>query len=382
MIYLDNAATTKPFKEVVDVMVDVMQNHWGNPSGPYSLSDDARKIIEDVREQIANDINAEPDEIIFTSGACEANNLAIQGYLKANKGARWWTTRMEHASIHKMTKNIFPKAMFVENDECGFVKFQPTFMKQFQTGQNSLISIGAANGEIGTIQNLKYISDFAHEHGCVFHTDATQLFPERPINVKELGIDMMSVSAQKFNGPRGVGFLYVKNGIKLDPIIYGSQENGLRGGTYDTAAIAGMGEALSITRNLYDFQLKDANTEYFRNKLLNRLFEIPGTKLNGPPPGSNRLVNNISLTIDGVNADKLVTLCGLYGVYIGKGSACQSYEPTPSHVLMAIGLADEFQTERAFNTIRITIGNNTTLEEIDLAAKIITQMVERIREDE
>lgn len=382
MIYLDHGATCKPYKEVVDVMVDVMQNNWANPSASYSLSDNARKIIEDVREQIAKDINADPDEIIFVSGACEANNLAIQGYLKAHKGARWWTTRMEHASIHKMTKNIFPNALFLENDELGFVKFKPIFMNRMKTSQQPLISIGAANGEIGTIQDLKSIGTFAHDNGYVFHTDATQLFPERRIDVKDLDIDMMSVSAQKFNGPRGAGFLYVKNGIKLSPIIYGSQENGLRGGTYDTAAIAGMGEALRITRNLYDYKLQDANTEYLRNKLLKKLLEIPGTKLNGPPPGENRLVNNISLVIDGVDSEKLVTLCSLYGLYIGKGSACQSHEQTPSNVLMAIGLADEFQTERAFNTIRITLGYETTETEINMAADIIKQMVERIREDE
>lgn len=380
MIYLDNAATTKPYQSVIDAMTEVMQSYWGNPSASYNIGDDARKIIEDVREQIAADINANPEEIIFTSGACEANNLAIQGYLKAHSNARWWTTRMEHASIHKMAKSITPHAMFVENDEQGFVKFQPSFMRDHQ----SLVSIGAANGEIGTIQDLKSISEFVHEHECIFHTDATQLFPERRIDVKELDIDMMSVSAQKFHGPRGAGFLYVKKGIELQPIIYGSQENGLRGGTYDTAAIVGMGEALKITRNLYDYKFQDANTEYLRNKLLKKLFDIPGTRLNGAPPGPNRLANNINITIDGVNADKLVTLCGLYGIYIGKGSACQSYEPKPSHVLQAIGLADEFgwDWERALNTVRITLCDENTEEEINRAANIITKLVERIREDE
>lgn len=378
MIYLDNAATTKPYTSVMVAMVEAMKNYWANPSASYKIGDDARKIIEDVREQIASDINADPEEIIFTSGACEANNLAIQGYLKAHSNARWWTTRMEHASIHKMIKSITPHAMFVENDEQGFIKFQPSFMRDHQ----SLVSIGAANGEIGTIQDLKSISNFVHEHDCVFHTDATQLFPERCIDVKELGIDMMSVSAQKFHGPRGAGFLYVKNGIELQPIIYGSQENGLRGGTYDTAAIVGMGEALKITRQL-NIGGQD-RIEMFRNKLLDKLLQIPGTTLNGAPIGPNRLVNNINITIDGVNADKLVTLCGLCGVYIGKGSACQSYEPKPSHVLQAIGLADEFgwDWEKALNTVRITLGYKNTEEEINRAANIITKLVERIREDE
>lgn len=383
MIFLDSASTTKPYQEVIDVMIDVMQKHWGNPSSPYALGDDARKIIEYVREQIAEDINASSDEVIFVGNACEANSLAIQGYLKAHNGARWWTTHMEHASIHNM-----PHAMFVENDEQGFVKLQPTFLKYSRSltefpPHKSLVSIGAANGEIGTIQDLKTIAKTVHDCNCLLHTDATQLYPEQRIDVKALDIDMMSVSAQKFGGPRGAGFLYVKKGIDLAPIIYGSQENGLRGGTYDTAAIAGMGEALKLTRRFNALGLQD-HIEGLRDMLLYNLLQIPGTTLNGAPIGLSRLANNINLTIDGVNAEKLVTLCSLYGLYIGKGSACQSYDPKPSHVLQAIGLADSlgFDSERAFNTIRITIGHDNTESEINMAAKIITQMIERIREDE
>lgn len=379
MIYLDKAATTQPYQEVIDVMVDVMQNHWGNPSATYTWGDDAKNIVETVRVQISEDINANPEEIIFTSGACEANNLAIQGYLKANGGARWWTTRMEHASIYQI-----PKAMFIDNDECGFVHLQPTFLKYARKltefpPQKSLVAIGSANGEIGTIQDLKTIAQIVHDSNCIFFTDATQLFPEKRIDVQELGIDMMSVSAQKFNGPRGAGFLYVRNGIKLEPLIYGSQENGLRAGTYDTAAIAGMGEALKLTRKFNNFCRGSAEyVEELRNKLLNKLLQIPGTKLNGPPVEDDRLVNNISLTIDGVDAEKLVTLCSLHELYIGKGSACQSYDKEPSRVLKAIGLTDE----QAFNTIRITIGADNLHEEIDQAANIITKLIERIRDDE
>lgn len=390
LIYLDSAATTRPYQEVIDIMVDVMQNHWGNPSAQYALADDARQIVENVRTQIAEDINADPDEIIFTSGACEANSLAIQGYLKAYPGARWWTTHMEHASINKMTKEIIPHAMFVENDEHGFVKLQPTFLKYSRKltefpERKSLVSIGAANGEIGTIQDLKSIAQIVHDCNCIFHTDATQLYPEQRIDVKELDIDMMSVSAQKFHGPRGAGFLYIRKGINLNPIIYGSQEGGLRGGTYDTAAIAGMGEALRITRGLNSNPISgyQNNVKDIRDRLLAKLTQIPGTTLNGALIGKHRLANNINITIDGVNAEKLVTLCSMYGVYIGKGSACKSHEPEPSNVLKAIGLADIMEgEERAFNTIRITIGEENTKSEIDMAAEIITKMVERIREDE
>ena len=228
--------------------------------------------------------------------------------------------------------------------------------------------------EIGTIQNIKAISDIVHEYdGGIFHTDATQLFPEQCIDVKELGIDLMSISAQKFHGPRGAGILYVKNGIELCPLIYGSQENGLRGGTYNTAAIAGMGKALELTR----LHNASESVERLRDKLLQQLLQVDQVVINGPTIGSQRLKNNISITIDGVNADKLVTLCALQGIYISKGSACNSYNPEPSTTLKAIGLSDE----QAFNTIRITLDEFNTETEIDYAANIITKLIERIRND-
>ena len=374
IIYLDNASGTKTFDSVNDVMLDVLQNHWGNPSAPYELGDDARKIIERVRDQIAEDINATPEEIIFTSGAAEANSLAIDGYTSANC-TMCLTTKMEHSSINDAsTIGLYND---IKNDRNGFVKMNHITT---QDKRSVLMSVGAANSEIGVMQDLKAISKIIHESGNLFHTDATQLFPEKRLDVQELDIDMMSVSAQKFNGPRGAGFLYVRNGIKLEPIIYGSQEGGIRGGTYNTAVIAGMGEALRCTRR---YQRTQKNTginhiEYLRNKLLDKLMLIPGVTLNGPPAGSNRLANNISITIDGVNADRLVTLCSLYGIYIGKGSACKSYDPTPSHVLKAIGLSDE----QCFNTVRITVGYFNTEEEINQAAEIITKLVEKIRNED
>ena len=374
MIYLDNAAGTKTFREVNEVMLDVMQNHWGNPSAQYELGDDARQIIESVRAQIAEDINANPDEIIFTSGAAEANSLAIDGYIGANY-TTCLTSSIEHASINDA--KIIGLYKDFKNDKLGFINVYHAIRPDKHP---ILISIAAANSEIGTVQDIKNIARIVHESGNIFHTDATQLFPERRLDVQELDIDMMSVSAQKFNGPRGTGFLYVRNGIKLDPIIYGSQEMGLRGGTYNTAAIAGMGEALRCTRRLQRMQknIDVCFVEFLRTKHLEKLMLIPGVTLNGPPVGSDRLINNISITIDGVNAEKLVTLCSLYGVYIGKGSACQSYDPKPSHVLKAIGLSDE----QCFNTVRITIGYFNDEDEIDQAAEIITKLVERIRNED
>lgn len=358
MIYLDNAAGTRLYPEVIGVMLNIYEKHWGNASSNNSMGDDARMLIENVRQQIADDINASPDEIIFTSGACEANNLALN---RRDRGI--YTSVIEHASIEDIP---YVRPMY-KVDNQGFVELDRIYMHE-------TVSIMSANGEIGTIQDIKQLSEKAHKKdGVIFHTDATQLFPERRINVKELGIDMMSVSAQKFHGPRGAGFLYVKNGIALNPLIYGSQENGFRGGTYNTAAIVGMGKALELTR-------RNDTSDYvgaLRNQLLDHLLRIPGTHLNGAPVGPHRLENNISLTIDGVNAERLVTLCDLYGLIIAKGSACQAYMPTPSKTLKAIGLTDE----QAFSTIRITFDEFNTWQDVTQAAEIITKLVERIRNE-
>ena len=378
MIYLDNAATTRPYDEVIDVMTDAMRNHWGNPSAVYTLGDDARQIIENVREQIAEDINASPEEIIFTSGSCEANSLAIDGFTKYNHTC-FLMSRLEHTSMFELYKHFDYAAghrlYFIENDDDGLILIDDLLsLLKDNDWRRKLVSISFANSEIGTIQNIRNLAGLVRAFDGVIHTDATQLFPERRIDVKELGIDMMSVSAQKFHGPKGIGFLYVKNGVKILPTIYGTQENGLRGGTYNTAAIAGMGEALKLTRR---YQKLDSvgYVNSLRNRLLDKLMQIPGLKLNGPPVGNNRLVNNINITIDGVDAEQLVTLCSLNDIYIGKGAACQSYSPKPSRTLAAIGLTDE----QAFNTIRITLDTLNTEEEIDKAGEIITKLIEKIR---
>lgn len=366
-VYLDNSATTRPYQEVIDTMVDVMQNHWHNPSSSYA--NDSRQIIEDVRQQIADDINADPSEIVFTSGACEANSLAY----RAKAYMHVISSRLEHKSIECLNNDYH--AILVNNNGFGFISLgNLDYILNKHKEYRSLVSIQAANSEIGTIQNLKEISNAVHKYGGIFHTDATQLFPEQRIDVKELDIDLMSASGQKFHANKGIGFLYVKDGIKLYPMILGSQENGVRAGTYNTANIAGMGKALELTRQ----HNASHNIEYLRDELLERLLRINGTTLNGPPIDFHRLKNNISLTIDGVDAEQLVTMCALNDIYISKGSACNSYNPEPSKTLKAIGLTNE----QAFSTIRITLDEFNTQEEIDYAADTITSLVERIRANE
>lgn len=361
--FLDTASTTRPYKEVVDTVVDVMYNHYGNPSSTHEMGQDARNIIENVRDQIAADINCEPKEIIFLSGACEANSLAFTTSKKII------TTKLEHKSIEMLRKDV----AYFNNDEYGNVILDNNTLCRLGE-HNWLASVHAANSEIGVTQDLESISKFVHRYNNILHVDATQLYTECRIDVKELGIDLMSVSAQKFHGPRGVGFLYCKDGIELRPLIGGSQEDGRRGGTYNTPAIAGMGKALEINRGITHDYI-NVCTKFNRNELAKKILEIPGVHLNGPKLDTNRLCNNISIRIDGVKANDLVTLASMYGIYISAGSACSSGEAIPSSTLKAIGLTDE----QALSTIRITVDETLNQHDISNIAKILKNLIERLR---
>ena len=361
--FLDTASTTRPYKEVVDTVVDVMYNHYGNPSSTHEMGQDARNIIENVRDQIAADINCEPKEIIFLSGACEANSLAFTTSKKII------TTKLEHKSIEMLRKDV----AYFNNDEYGNVILDNNTLCRLGE-HNWLASVHAANSEIGVTQDLESISKFVHRYNNILHVDATQLYPERRIDVKELGIDLMSVSAQKFHGPRGIGFLYCKDGIELRPLIGGSQEDGRRGGTYNTPAIAGMGKALEINRGITHDYI-NVCTKFNRNELAKKILEIPGVHLNGPDLDSNRLYNNLSVHIDGVKASDLVTLTSMYGVYISAGSACSSGEAIPSSTLKAIGLTDE----QALSTIRITVDETLNQHDISNVVNILKNLIEHLR---
>ena len=361
--FLDTASTTRPYKEVVDTVADVMYNHYGNPSSTHEMGQDARNIIENVRDQIATDINCEPKNIIFLSGSCEANSLAFTTSKKII------TTKLEHKSIEMLRKDV----AYFNNDEYGNVILDNNTLCRLGE-HNWLASVHAANSEIGVTQDLESISKFVHRYNNILHVDATQLFPERRIDVKELGIDLMSVSAQKFHGPRGIGFLYCKDGIELRPLIGGSQEDGRRGGTYNTPAIAGMGKALEINRGITHDYI-NVCTKFNRNELAKKILEIPVVHLNGPKLDTNRLCNNISIRIDGVKANDLVTLASMYGIYISAGSACSSGEAIPSSTLKAIGLTDE----QALSTIRITVDETLNQHDISNIAKILKNLIERLR---
>ena len=374
MIYLNNAAGTRPYPEVIETITDVLENYWGNPHDPTSFGHDAQMIISDVTQQVADDINCDPDEIIWTSGACEANSLAILGVLNNNPGMHFYTTQLEHTSISELAKDLH--AGYITNDIFGNIdmkNLESALVWHYAHNAKILVSISAANSEIGVVQMIKSISELVHKYDGILHVDATQAYPWYKVDVKTLGIDLMSVSGQKLHAPKGVGFLYVKEGIELQPLIYGSQQLNRRGGTMPTHLIAAFGKALELTRERNSAD----RVEKLRECMIHHLGNINRIFTNGPLSYDYRLPNIISLTIDGVNAETLVTMCDLMGVIIGKGSACKSYEPAPSQALLAIGLTEE----QALNTIRISLDEFNTVEEIARAADIITQLVEQLRKN-
>lgn len=379
MIYMDSSAGCHPYKEVIETITDVLTNHWGNASSNTSFGDDAMQIINNVTQQVASDINCIPEEIIWTSGGCEANSLAICGFLNNNPRYELYTTQLEHASINKFVENrpamvghvtIPVTSIGVVNEN---VLRSVLINRQKYSNRRPFVSIAMASSEMGAIQNIKEIAKIIHQYNGVIHCDAVQLYPWQKIDVQDLDIDLMSVSGQKLHCVKGIGFLYKKDSIEISPLIYGTQQAELRGGTYPTHLIAAFGTALELTRKN---NASDRVAE-LRNRMLDKLLTIGGAHLNGPSIHNNRLPNNISLTIDGISGNGLMTMADLMGVIIGVGSACQSHEPTPSKALLAIGLT----SEQALSTVRITLDEFNTEEEIDEASDIIIKLVRRIRDE-
>lgn len=377
MIYLDNAATTKPLKEVIDVINQCLTDDWGNPSSPYSFGIKAREIVNKSRKTVADFIGAEPSEIIFTSGASEANSLAICGFLKANL-SKLFISSIEHKSILNIVKYLH-NYVFSEFEKYfstnSFGLVSPSNIKRelnsfFEYNVEKwipFVSVQYANNEIGTIQDIKEIAKIVHQYGGVIHTDATQIIPDRKINVKDLDVDMLSFSGQKLGTPKGVGVLYVKKGVKLDPIIYGTQENGLRGGTENVPYIAGLAEAI---RHLSypTGEIRD----YFVNRVLS---EIEDCYLVGTPCGDERLRNNASICFRGVQSESILLMLDQKGIYVSSGSACNSSSLEPSYVLRAIGLPEN---NDLYSIVRFTFGENT-IEEVDIVISELIKIVKTLR---
>lgn len=368
-IYLDSASTTKPLNSVVDAIMPYITDKWQNPSSLYSAANKVKKDIEVVRKNIANCINANNDEIYFTSGSCESNNHVIRGFDDANyyNESVIITTPIEHKSIIDAVNNpvLRSDVHFCKVDSKGFVDMESLkYLLESNKNKQILVSIIFANNEIGTIQHLKEISDMVHSYNGLLHSDITQALAHIPIDVKKMGIDMASASAQKLGGLKGTGFLYKKNGIELRPLIYGEQERQLRGGTENVVGIIALGEAIKHIN-----YSNNSNIIYLRDYFISELLKL-GCTLNGDR--HERLPNNINVSFgQNITGESMLYMLETAGILISTGSACNSHTIEPSHVLKAIGLSDE----EAVKTIRITLPDNITKNDIN---KVVFEIAKSI----
>lgn len=375
-IYLDHAATTPLLPEVAEYM-NSLSNIFGNPSAIYQLGREAKDIVNKAREYVAELINAKPSEIYFTSGGTEADNWALKSSfdLGSNIGNHIITSKIEHHAIlhtcEYLEKYRGANITYINVDEDGFVDLKE--LEDSITDQTILISVMAANNEIGTIQHIEDIARIAHKYGVYFHTDAVQAFGHIQLDVKKMGIDLLSSSAHKLGGPKGVGCLYIKDGINLPPLINGgSQENKMRAGTENVIGIGGFGKAawLASQRMYENYPTVKNMSDYLLEKIWR---EIPDCWWVGSL--KNRLPNNISVTFDGVRSEQLLVMLDMDGIYVSAGSACTSRSGEASHVLKAVGLSDE----EAASTIRITLGAENTKEELDYVVDMLKRDVEILR---
>lgn len=375
-IYLDYAATTPLDPEVFEKMKPFESQNFGNPSSLHSFGREAGKALDESRKQIASLINAQPDEIIFTSGGTESDNLAIKGAAFANrkKGNHIITSGIEHHAVHETCKYLETcgfDVSYIGTDKDGIVK--PDEIKKALKKDTILISIMHANNEIGSIQPVEEIGKLTREYGIIFHTDAVQSTGHIDTDVEQLNVDLLSASAHKFYGPKGVGFLYKKNGIILAPQLHGgSQEFGLRASTQNLPGIAGMAHALEIA-------VKDMHTEskrqiFLRDKLINSILDnIPNTKLNGHR--MQRLPNNANFSFSFIEGEAILLGLDFEGIAASSGSACSSSSFAPSHVLEAIGL----DVETARGSVRFSLGKYTTDEDIDFTISSLEKIITRLR---
>lgn len=364
MIYLDHAATTPVLNKVREAVYQSMGDDWCNPSSSYYDAVKVKNKIEDVRKTIANYINCDPDEIIFTSSGSESNNLAIKGFLEANRKHILIIDPTSHSSII----NIRKKRVLLDINRNGLLlhSFLADKLERIQKiyHTQALVSINGGNNEIGTIQNINKISKIVHSFGGILHVDAVQLFPVQRMDVKALGIDMMSVSGHKFGCPKGIGFLYKRKGIQLNALISGEQEKTLRGGTENVPYIIGLGEAI-LQLSKTDLSQKVKLLTEKRNYFIKHLESLGDAYLVGSK--AHRLPNNINMCFKGIEASTLLTYLDTYNVSASAGSACNSQSIQPSHVISALSLSKEDE----YCCIRFTINNQTTKEEIDRTVKII-----------
>ena len=376
LIYLDNAATTKTSEEVVAAMLPYFTEYYGNPSSVYEFASERKKAVSNARRTIAETLGAQENEIYFTAGGSEADNWALKATAEAyqSKGKHIITTKIEHHAILHTAEYLEKRGFeitYIGVDENGVVKVDE--LEKAIRPDTILISVMFANNEIGTIQPIKEIGEIAKKHGVLFHTDAVQAYGQLPINVDELHIDMLSSSGHKLNGPKGIGFLYIRKGVKIRSFVHGgAQERKRRAGTENVPGIVGYGKAAEIAAKT--MKERTAKEIELRDHLIDRvLAEVPYTRLNGHR--TNRLPNNANFSCQFVEGESLLILLDNNGICASSGSACTSGSLDPSHVLLAICLPHEI----AHGSLRLTLSAETTMEDIDFVVDCIKQIIERLR---
>ena len=375
-IYLDHAATTPLAGEVLEAMMPYFSECWGNASAVYATGREARRAVEDARKAAAEAIGAQPQEICFTSSGSESDNMAIRGTARAlkDKGKHIITTKIEHHAVLNPCKQLQQEGYevtFVSPDREG--KIDPEDIRKAVRQDTILVSVMTANNEIGTIEPVSEIGRICRENGIVFHTDAVQAAGSLPVNVQETGCDLLSLSAHKFYGPKGVGALYIREGTRLSPLIGGGeQERGLRAGTENVPGIAGLGKAIAMAGENLEQNAKHMCR--MRDRLMEGILSaVPGAAINGAM--RDRLPNNCSLCFEGIDGEALLLRLDLAGIAASAGSACTAGSREVSHVLKAIGLTEK----EAKSSLRLTTGIHTTEEEIDETVKIIGEIVKDLR---
>ena len=377
MIYLDNAATTKTAPEVVDAMLPYFSEYYGNASTIYSLGAESKKAMDHARQTIADSLGAKPEEIYFTAGGSESDNWALKATAEAyaSKGKHIITTKIEHHAILHTCEYLEKRGFeitYLNVDRDGLISLDE--LKAAIRLDTILISVMFANNEIGTIEPIAEIGEIAKEHGVLFHTDAVQAYAQVPIHVDEMHIDMLSASGHKLNGPKGIGFLYIRKGVKIRSFVHGgAQERSRRAGTENIPGIVGLGAAVDRAMRIMDS--KTRKEIELRDYLIGRLEnEIPHCWLNGHR--TKRLPNNINFSFLFIEGESMLIMLDMKGICASSGSACTSGSLDPSHVLLAIGL----KHEEAHGSLRLTLSEDSTKEEMDIVAEEVKKIVQRLRD--
>ena len=375
-VYMDYAATTYVKPEVLEEMLPYFTNKFGNPSSFYGISRETKMAVDKARGQVAKALNADMSEIYFTGGGSEADNWAIKGVCAAykNKGNHIITTKVEHhAVLHTcqyLEKQGF-EVTYLDVDEEGFIRIED--LKNAITDKTILVSIMFANNEIGTIEPVKEIGKICRDKKILFHTDAVQAIGNIEIDVKDMNIDLLSLAGHKIYGPKGIGALYVRKGVRIHNLIHGGgQERNRRAGTENIAGIVGLGRAIELATNNLEEHAK--NMTALRDKLIEGLLRVPYTRLNGPR-GDKRLPGNVNVSFEFIEGESILLSLDFEGVCASSGSACTSGSLDPSHVLLAIGLPHE----KAHGSLRLTLGDGSTEEDVDYVLEVVPPIIERLR---